>query len=50
MSDENEGDHLTNMFNDVKDHFIDRPNEVSKMLEEAAKTIYSSSNVTKLSF
>ena len=50
MCDENEDDHLTDMFNDVEDRFVDRPDELTKMLEEAEKPIYPDSNITKLSF
>ena len=50
MCDENKDDHLTNMFNDAKDSFVDRPNELTKMLEEAEKPIYPGSNISKLSF
>ena len=50
MCDENKYDHLTNMFNDVKDNFVVRSDELTEMLEEAEKAIYPSSNITKLSF
>ena len=38
------------MFNDVEDHFVDRPDKLTKMFEEAEKRIYLDSNITKLSF
>ena len=38
------------MFNDTEDHFFDRPDELTKMLEEAEKPIYPCSNIMKLSF
>ena len=50
MCDENEDDHLTDMFNDARDHFVDHLDELTKMLEEAEKPINPSSNITKLSF
>ena len=49
MCDENEYDHFTDMINDVEDHFIDRPDELTKILKEVEKPIYSSLNITKLS-
>ena len=50
MYDGNEDDRLTNMFNDVEDRYVDRPDELLKMLEEAEKTIYPSVKIIKLSF
>ena len=50
MCDENEDDHLTDMINDAKDCFVDRPNELTKMLEKSEKPIYPGLNITKLSF
>ena len=50
VCDEEEDDCLTNVVNDVEDYFVDQPNELSKMLEEAEKAIYPSSKITKLSF
>ena len=38
------------MINDVNDRFVDRPDELTKMFEEAEKLIYPNSNITKLSF
>ena len=32
VCDGNEDDHLTNMFNNVEDCYVDRPDELSKML------------------
>ena len=50
VCDENQDDHLTNMFNYAEDCFVDCPDELTKMLEEAEKPIYPDSNITKLSF
>ena len=50
VCDENQDDHLTNMFNVKEDRFVDHPDELAKMLEEAEKPIYPNSNITKLSF
>ena len=50
MCDENEDDHLIYTFNDAKDRFVDRPNKLTKILEEVEKPIYPGSNITKLSF
>ena len=50
VCDENEDGHLTNMINDVEDHFVDRTNELTKILEEVQKPIYPYLNITKLSF
>ena len=33
MCDENEDDHLIDMFNDAEDRFVDRPDELTKMVE-----------------
>ena len=38
------------MFNDAEDRFVDRPDELTKMLKEAEKPIYPDSNITKLSY
>ena len=38
------------MFNGAEDCFVDRLNELTKILEEAEKLIYPNSNITKLSF
>ena len=50
VSNENEDDCFISMFNDVEDCFVDRPYELSKILEEVDKTIYLGSKITKLSF
>ena len=50
VCDKNEYDHLTDMINDSEDHFVDRLDELTKMLEEVDKLIYPDSNITKLSF
>ena len=50
VCDENEDDHLIDMFNVDEDRFVDCPDELAKMLEEAEKSIYPGSNITKLSF
>ena len=50
MCDEDEDDYLTDMMNDPEDHFIDRSDELTKILEEAEKPIYPGLNITKLSF
>ena len=50
VCDENQDDHLTDMFNDAEDHFVDRPDELTKMLEEVEKPIYPDSNIMKLFF
>ena len=48
--DENEDYHLTDMINDAESHFVDHPNELTKILEEIEKPIYLSSNITNLPF
>ena len=50
MCDENEDDHLTDMINDAEDCFVGCPDELTKMLEEAKKPIYSGLNIITLSF
>ena len=50
MCDENEDDHFTDMINDVEDHFVDCPDELTKMLAEVEKPIYRGLYITKLSF
>ena len=50
MCDENRDDHLIDMFNDSEYRFVDCPDELTKMLEEAKKPIYPDLNLTKLSF
>ena len=48
--DENKDAHLIDMINNVEDHFVGHPNELTKILEEAEIHIYLESNVKKLSF
>ena len=48
VCDANKDDHLTNIFHDAEDRFFDRPDQLTKMLEEAEKPIYSDSNITEL--
>ena len=38
------------MINDAEDRFVDRPDKLTKMLENTKKPIYSILNITKLSF
>ena len=40
MCDKNEDNYLTDMFNDAEDRFVDRPDKLTKMLEEIEKPIY----------
>ena len=49
VCDKNEDDHLTDMFNDAENYFVDHSDKLNKMLEDAEKSIYPSSNITKFS-
>ena len=48
--DENEDTHLIDMINDAEDHFVDCPDNLTKILEEAEKPIYLGLNIMRLSF
>ena len=41
LCDENKDDQLTNLINDAKNCFIHCPDELTKILEEGEKSIYS---------
>ena len=43
-----QGDKLEDMIHDVEDHFMDRPNLIQSLKNDARKFLYVSSKLTKL--